>query len=73
MRDSRKEYLPTEAREFARRNGIDVRETAPRTPEQNGKAEVVRRYIVEMVRAARIETGLLEFLWPLAVKHAVTV
>ena len=73
MRDGGKEYLPTEAREFAGEKGITVRETAPRTPEQNGKAEVVGRYIVEMARAARIEAGLPEFLWPLAVKHAVTI
>jgi hypothetical protein len=73
MRDSGKEYLPIEAREFAGEKGITVRETAPRTPEQNRKTEVVRKYIVEMARAARIEAGLPEFLWLLAVKHAVTI
>jgi hypothetical protein len=73
MRNGGKEYSPTEARKFARENRIEVRETAPRTPEQNGKAEVFGRYIAEMARAARIEAGLPEFLWPWAVKYAVNV
>jgi transposase InsO family protein len=73
MRDGGKEYSPTESKRFAKEFGIDVCESATRTPEQNGKAEVFGRYIVEMARAARIEAGLPEFLWPQAVKHAVDV
>ena len=73
MRDGGREYSPTEEKLFARETGIDVRESAPRTPEQNGKAEVTGRYILEMARAARINAGLPEFLWPQAITHAVEV
>ena len=73
MRDGGKEYSPTESKRFAKKIGIDVRESAPRTSEQNGKAEVFGRHIVEMARAARIDAGLPETLWPQAVKHAVDV
>jgi hypothetical protein len=52
---------------------MTIRETTPRTPEQNGKAEVTGRYILEMARAARINAGLPEILWPQAVTHAVEV
>ena len=48
-------------------------ESVLRTPEQNGKAEVTGRYILEMARAARISAGLPEFLWPQAIKHTVNM
>ena len=73
MRDGGTEYSPTESKRFAKEFGIDIHESAPRTPEQNGKAEVFGRYIIEMVRAARIDAGLLEILWLQAVKHAMDV
>jgi hypothetical protein len=73
VRDGGKEYSPTEERRFAREKGIEIRESAPRTPEQNGKAEVVGRHIIETARAARINAGLPESLWPQAVTHAVDV
>jgi hypothetical protein len=73
VRDGGKEYSPTEEKRFAREKGIEIRESAPRTPEQNGKAEIVGRHIVETARAARINAGLPEFLWPQAVTHAVDV
>ena len=73
MRDGGKEYSPTEQITFAKEKGIDFRESAPRTPEQNGMAEVTGRYILEMARAARINAGLPEFLWPQAVRHTVNV
>ena len=53
--------------------GIQIQESAPKTPEQNGKAEIVGRHIVETARAARINAGLLEFLWPQAVTHTVDI
>ena len=72
VRDGGREYSPTEEKLFARETGIDVRESAPRTPEQ-GKAEVTGRYILEMARAARINVGLPEFLWLQAITHVVKV
>jgi hypothetical protein len=73
MRDGGKEYSPAEQIKFAKEKGIDVRESAPRTPEQNGKAEVTGRYILEMARTARINAGLPEFLWPQAIRLTVNV
>ena len=58
MRDGGKEYSPAEEKLFARKKGMHIRETTPRTPEQNGKAEVTGRYILEMARAARICKGV---------------
>jgi transposase InsO family protein len=62
VRDGGKEYAPAKEKRFARLKGIDIRESAPRTPEQNGKAEIVGRHIVETARATRINAGLPEFL-----------
>jgi hypothetical protein len=73
MRDGGKEYSPAAEKAFAREKGIDIRESAPKTPEQNGKAKVVRWHIVEMARLARINAGLPEFLWPQAIKHVIDV
>ena len=73
IRDGGKEYSPAAEKAFAREKGIHIRESAPRTPEQNGKAEVVGRHIVEMARSARINAGLPEFLWPQAIKHTIDV
>jgi hypothetical protein len=73
MRDGGKEYSPAEEKLFACEKSMHICETTPRTLEQNGKAEVTGRYILKMARAARINASLPEFLWPLAVKHAVEV
>lgn len=73
VRDGGKEYLPNAAIEFAKEKGIVIRESAPRTPEQNGKAEVFGRHIIEMARVARINAGLPESLWPWAIRHTVDV
>jgi hypothetical protein len=73
VRDGGKEYVPNEEKIFARQFGIVVRESAPRTPEQNGKAEVIGRHIIEKARSIRINASLPEYLWPLAVKHTVDV
>jgi hypothetical protein len=40
IRDKGKEYLPTEVIQFAKNKSITIRESAPRTPEQNKKAEI---------------------------------
>jgi hypothetical protein len=73
MRDGGKEYSQINSEIFAKEKGLVIQESAPRTPEQNGKAEVLGRHIIEMARAARIDAGLPEFLWPQAVKHTVNV
>ena len=73
VRDGGKEYVPNEEKIFARQFGITIRESAPRTPEQNGKAKVVGRHIIEKARSIRINAALPEHLWPLAVKHTVDV
>jgi transposase InsO family protein len=59
VRDGGKEYSPTEEKRFAREKGIQIQESAPRTPEQNGKAEIVGRHIVETARAARINAACI--------------
>ena len=48
VRDGGKEYSPKSEGPFTREMGIDVHESAPRTPEQNGKAKVSGRHILEM-------------------------
>jgi IS30 family transposase len=73
VRDGGKEYIPNEEKIFAKQFGIVIRESAPRTPEQNGKAEVVDRHIIKKARSIRINAVLPENLWPLAVKHTVDV
>jgi hypothetical protein len=62
VRDGGKEYIPTEEKLFARKYGIEIRESAPKTPEQNGKVEVVGRHIIEKVRSIRISAALPEYL-----------
>ena len=56
---------------FLKKLGIRHIETAPSTPESNGRAERLNRVINEAARAMLIHANLPQQFWPEAVKTAV--
>jgi Reverse transcriptase (RNA-dependent DNA polymerase) len=58
---------------WARKRGIFVEPTPPRSPEPNGVSERWAAYINQTARAMIIDSGLPAFLWPYAIDTAVYV
>ena len=71
--DNGGEYCNKELREFLKANGIRMENTAPHTPQQNGKAERENRTIVESARTMLHAKGLPIKFWAEAVNTAVYV
>lgn len=62
--------LGLDFRDHGRREGIEIHQTPPHNPEQNGMAERAGGVITNVARSIRITARLLEDLWPLAIEHA---
>jgi transposase InsO family protein len=58
---------------FATEQGIELRHTAPRTPEPRGAIERLQYFIVQCARVMMIDAGLPYILWPLAIETAVYI
>jgi hypothetical protein len=54
-----------------RNEGIELRQSAPYSPQQNGPAERSGGVIVSMARTILSEANLPENLWPLAIDHVI--
>jgi hypothetical protein len=54
-----------------RRQGIELRQSAPYSPQQNGSAEHSGGVIITITRTILSEANLPENLWPLAIDHAI--
>ena len=62
--------LGLDFRDHGRREGIEIHQTPPHNPEQNGMAERAGGVITNVARSIRITARLPEDLWPLAIEHA---
>ena len=71
--DNGTEYCNYEFKEYMKKEGIELENTAPYTPEQNGRIERDNRTIVESARAMLYCSGLPKYLWAEAVNTAVYV
>jgi transposase InsO family protein len=69
--DNGTEYINKELRKFLEDNGIEISNSAPFCPEQNGKPERANRTIVEAARTMMQEKNPPMFLWAEAVNTAV--
>jgi hypothetical protein len=69
--DRGKEFVNETLQSWCRQQGIEIQMTAPYSPSQNGVAERMNRTLVELARAMIKGQQLPEFLWELAVAHAV--
>lgn len=64
------EYIGQSLKEYLKNNGIEVQQTIPYTPEQNGLAERKNRYLMEAVRTMLIDARLSNTYWGEAVMTA---
>lgn len=71
--DNGGEYKNAKLEEYLGKRGIIMENTAPYTPQQNGKAERANRTIIECVRAMLTAKGLPKNLWAEAVSTAVYI
>ena len=71
--DNGREYCNREMKRYLEARGIELVNTAPRTPQQNGKAERDNRTIIESARTMITAKKLPLSLWAEAVGTAVTV
>lgn len=69
--DNGKEYCNAEFKELLSKLGIELENTAPYTPEQNGRCERDNRTIVESMRSMLHAKSLPKYLWAEAVSTAV--
>ncbi|KMQ88473.1 gag-pol polyprotein [Lasius niger] len=69
--DNGREYCNAEVRKYLSSKGITMQNTAPYTPEQNGKSERDNRTIVESARTMLLSKNLPKNLWAEAVNTAV--
>ena len=56
---------------YIRNEGIELRQSAPYSPQQNGPAERSGGVMVSMARTILSEANLPENLWPLAIDHVI--
>lgn len=71
--DNGREYCNEDMRRYLRSHGIRMENSAPYTPEQNGKAERENRTIMESARTMIGHKNLSRALWAEAVNTAVYV
>ncbi|CAD7080035.1 unnamed protein product [Hermetia illucens] len=71
--DNGREYCNLEMKRYLEARGIEMVNTAPYTPQQNGKAEHDNRTIIESARTMITAKKLPLSLWAKAVGAAVTV
>ncbi|CAI7851077.1 unnamed protein product [Closterium sp. NIES-53] len=64
------EFLGAETTAWLKKQGIQRELTTAYTPQSNGVAERVNRTILETARALLIESGVVNSMWPHAVRHA---
>ncbi|CAI5482205.1 unnamed protein product, partial [Closterium sp. Yama58-4] len=64
------EFLGAEMTAWLKKQGIQRELSIAYTPQSNGVAERANRTILETARALLIESGLGNFMWPHAVRHA---
>ena len=57
-------------RRWAEKRGIIYQHTVPHTPQQNGSAEALGKWLMAGARAALLGSGLPRYLWPEAVATA---
>lgn len=57
------EYSSVSLKKYLVSNGIILQQTAPYSPQQNGKAERKNRYLMEMVRCLLSESGMSKMYW----------
>lgn len=71
--DNGREYCNHQMTQYLKLNGIVMENTAPFSPEQNGKAERDNRTIVESARSMMQAAALPKYLWTEAVNIAVYI
>jgi hypothetical protein len=69
--DCSKEFVNETLQSWCHQQGIEIQMTAPYSPSQNGVAERMNRTLVKLARATIKGQKLPEFLWELAVAHAI--
>lgn len=71
--DNGTEYNNSQFKEFLRQEGITLENTAPYTPEQNGRAERDNRTLIESARSMIHAAKVPKYLWAEAVNTAVYI
>ncbi|KMQ87289.1 integrase core domain protein [Lasius niger] len=71
--DNGREYYNEDMRQYLKSRGICMENSAPYTPEQNGKAERENRTIMESARTMIKQRNLPKALWAEAVNTAVYI
>jgi transposase InsO family protein len=67
------EFINHELRIWCQSQGVEIEQTAPYSPSQNGVAECMNRTLVELARAMITANNVPEFLWEQAIAHAAYV
>jgi hypothetical protein len=73
MSDAGGEYKSDEFTKVLKDNGIKILQSAPYTPQQNGRAERFMRTCMDKAQAMRLEACLPDSWWEFAVEHAVHI
>jgi hypothetical protein len=73
MSDFGGEYKSLKFDSYVKDLGIEIRVSAPRTPQQNGRAERLNRMIMDKAEAMRHYASIPLSWWEFAVSHAVYV
>ena len=73
MSDGGGEYKSDAFDGMLKERGIKILQSAPHTPQQNGRAERLMRTLMDKAEAMRIDAGLPDSWWEFAVQHAVHV
>jgi hypothetical protein len=68
--DRGKEFINENLKTWCHQQGIEINQTAPYSPSQNGVTERMNRTLVELARTMRAATSLPEYLWEEATAHA---
>jgi hypothetical protein len=71
MSDAGGEYKSDEFLKTLKDEGIKILQSAPYTPQQNGRAERFMRTIMDKAQAMRLEACLPQSWWEFAVTHAL--
>ncbi|KIL61839.1 hypothetical protein M378DRAFT_1056806, partial [Amanita muscaria Koide BX008] len=69
--DNGTEFMNADLKSWLEHRGIDLRPTAPYSPEQNGIAERYNRTLADLVRAMLLAQRIPKVLWGTAALHAV--
>ena len=70
MSDAGGEYKSDAFLKILKDEGITVRQSAPHTPQQNGRAERFMRTVMDKAQAMHLEACLPQSWWEFAVAHA---